>query len=373
MSTDQQRVVQLEEKLKLLQDVHEEEKNEMKDKIAELEGGGLADRLAKLELWMENQTSLAAYPPNQTAGGSRHISGESGRPLEIDDDGETVKGREQQLTLTFGSEDTLPGSLERFLSHYELVNEINQERGVRVWTKPSYRALMLRMALRGPAADYLEQEARMLSPWVKDDILIIERLRARYVKNAAVELHIIAFETAAQKEGEPLGEYMVRLQKLIENAYTEHPAFIKQGRVVWQFLNGARDKDVRETLIKEGWMKDSKVPREYEEILKMAEAVVNTKKASRATGRLGSSQSSVGNVNSIQVQPEGRTGQYNQARGSKKRSTSGGGRGGRNSNSSGNWYCYCCKTTEHSGGWKLCPKFRRENPHWKVGDPTPVF
>ena len=345
----------------------------MRDTINRLEDGGLAERLAKLELWVETKTAEASKTPAGTTMSNRHVSGESTGRDEMADSGDATKGREQQVTLTFGDDDTLPGSLERFISHYELVREINLERGVRVWNKPSYRALMLRMALRGPAADYLEQEARMLSLWVKDDVQILEKLRARYVKNAAVELHIIAFETASQKEGEPLGEYMVRLQKLIENAYTEHPAFIKQGRVVWQFLNGARDRDVREALIKDGWMKDSKNTKSYEEILKTAEAVVNTKKAARATGKVTGATTTAGSVSSTQFQSEARSYQANQGRGGMKRLTSRGKRGGSSNNTQGNWFCFFCKTTEHSGGWKLCPKFKKDYPNWKLGDPNPVF
>lgn len=377
MAVDKQRIAQLEEKIRLMNEAHGEEKQELNTTIAQLENAttdqvGLAERLAKLELWMETKVSETEVLPRQAVVGSRHVSGESkGAPGTVEED--VAKGREQQITLTFGEVDTSPGSLERFISHYDLVDEINRERGARVWTKPSYRALMLRMALRGPAADYLEQEARMLSPWVKDDRGIIEQLRARYVQNAAVELHIIAFETASQGEGEPLGEYMVRLQRLIENAYTEYPAFIKQGRVVWQFLNGARDKDVREALIREGWMHDNKATKSYETILKIAEGVVNTKKASRATGRVNSSGNTapVGNINSSQAQIETKSNYDNPGRGGRKTSFSGSNRGGRGTPR--NWYCYCCKTTDHSGGWKQCPKFQREHPKWKQGDPAPVF
>ena len=80
------------------------------------------------------------------------------------------------------------------------------------------------MALRGPLAEFIEQEANMQSlKWVKDDEGILGKLRDRYIKNTAVELHIITFESASQKEGEPLAEYMTRLQKLIGDVYPEYP------------------------------------------------------------------------------------------------------------------------------------------------------
>ena len=127
----------------------------------------------------------------------------------------------------------------------------------------------------------------MQQEWVKDDAGILGKLRDRYIKNTAVELHIIAFESASQKEGEPLAEYMTQLQKLIGDAYPEYPEWVRESRTVWQFLNGARDKDVREELITKGWMKDGKDSKEYDEILKIAEGVINKKKVMKATGKVG--------------------------------------------------------------------------------------
>ena len=97
-------------------------------------------------------------------------------------------------------------------------------------------------------------------------------------------LHIIAFESASQKEGELLAEYMTRLQKLIGDTYPEYLEWVRKSRTVWQFLNGARDKDVREELITKGWIKDST---EYDEILMLAERVINMKKVTTATGKVG--------------------------------------------------------------------------------------
>ena len=48
-------------------------------------------------------------------------------PVEIG----VSSNRELGLTMTFGELDTDPSSLERFLTHYELVDNINQERGLR--------------------------------------------------------------------------------------------------------------------------------------------------------------------------------------------------------------------------------------------------
>ena len=377
-------ILQMEEKMKMLQETHNEEKQELNDTIAQMktdihsddtEGDGLEDRLGRLEDMFKTVLlggSIKTMGQNSGTGErtteSRHVSGESTEGEQGDDDS---RGKEQNLSLTFGDIDTSPSSLERFISHYELVDEINRERNIRAWAKPSYRALMVRMAMRGPVADYLDQESKLLSPWVKDDQEIIARLRARYIKNSAVELHIISFETALQGDGEPLAEYMVRLQKLAHNAYTEYPEWIKQNRVVWQFLNGAKDRDVREAIIKEGWMINNKEAKNYEKVLKMAEQVVNTKKAAKATGRVGQT---VGNINAVTDSGPQRK-RSNPFRGNHgtKLPNTGSGRGTSSSAGQVNWFCYCCKSTTHSGGWKDCPKFKTDFPNWKPGDPNPVF
>ena len=371
-------LVMMQEKMAMVPEAHAEEKKELNLTITELESksnvGKLMDdkedgdttdtRLNRMENLLESLMNGKAQFPTMTGlttegrgDGSRHVSGES-NDMSTDEH----SNKEQTLSLTFGDVDTLPSSLERFISHYNLVNEINTTRGVKVWQKASYRALMLRMALRGVVADFIEQESRILSPWVRDDQQIIERLRARYIQNSAVELHIIAFEKSEQGENEPLSEYMVRLQKLVQNAFPEYPEWVNQNKVVWQFLNGARDKDVRETLIRDGWMIDNRTAKSYEVVLKTAEQVVNTKRAAKATGRAGQMTTPV--VNQVSTGPP-----------QKKRKSYGSVKGQNTSRSSGigNFFCFCCRTTDHSGGWKECPKFKVEYPNWKPGDPKPIF
>ena len=356
----------METQMNLLRQAHDEERKELNNTISTLEANvkeqrDVESRLTHLELSLsqswENKDVLRGTS-------NRYISGESDNMTEGAEHEMTmlnVGGREQAITLTFGDIDTKPTTLERFISHYKVVNEINTERQVKVWKKPSYRALTLRMALRGPPAEFIEQEANMQQEWVKDDAGILGKLRDRYIKNTAVELHIIAFESASQKEGEPLAEYMTRLQKLIGNAYPEYPEWVRRSRTVWQFLNGARDKDVREELITKGWMKDGKDSKEYEEILKIAEGVINKKKVTKATGKVGYEN------------------QVNTVVGRSRTSTPGYVRNRRISNNAGNstpganWNCFCCKTDEHPGGWRKCPQLGKLYPDWKLGDRPPIF
>jgi len=267
-------------------------------------------------------------------------------------------GRELSLSMTFG-EDTSPSSLERFLTHWELVDQINRARQVRTWKKDDYRACILRMALRGSAADWISQESTMLSPWVKSDNEIIAKLKVRYIGNTAIELHIIAFEQSSQKDGETLGEYMVRLQKLIENAYGKHPPYIKQMRVVWQFLNGLRDRDVREVLIKEKWMEDGENAKSYDEILKIAEGTLSTKIASRATGKSGQGAAAA-------VQEIGTVAPFKG--GSARKETPNSNSRDRQQSTKQKIDCYYCGSTHEGYGWYKCSKRRAENPKWRPGD-----
>ena len=368
----------LELQMGMLRENHDEEIKELNGTITELElsgkrEDGLAARLVKLE---QSFSQLGNMDLGTSRSNSRQASGESEFEAQV-----TSASREKELEITFGDGDTSPSTLERFINHYQLVDEVNSERGLKVWKKASYRALMVRMALRGAPADYIAQEATLNSSWVKDDTTLLERLRQRYINNAAIELHIIEFERASQKEGEPLGEWMVRLQKLMQNAYSDYPDSIKQSRIAWQFLNGARDKDVREELIEKGWMTDRKTAKTYDEILKIAEGAVNRKIAARATGKSGPTSSRPGGMfNAVQSRPgpgsTSSSGNSNRSSGSAGRERVSDPRQGKDSRTAregSNWTCHHCKTSDHSGGWKRCPKFRRDYPDWKMGQPCPLF
>ena len=324
------------------------EKKELESKLTSLqqrvyEQGDLEERLMKLE------TALSGKP-----------SATAGDDLVSDD---REMGKEKAIELTFG-DDTSPHLLEKFIAHYSLIDRINTARGVRVWKKPEYRALMLRSALRGAAGEFIENaEYIMLTTWVKDDQEIIKKLRERYITNSAIELRIIEFETASQLEGEPLSEYMVRLQRLMEKAYASHPQYVKQVRVVWQFLNGLKDRDVREALIKEKWMEDGEKAKSYDEILKIAETVANAKVASRATGQVNGQATKNGVINAMSRDPAGKKSPKNKGKylGSNNPYNAGA------SNRRENWSCWYCEKRDHEGGWQRCPLREEKDPQWKPG------
>ena len=160
----------------------------------------------------------------------------------------------------------------------------------------------------------------------------------------------------------------MRLQGLVENAYGTQPCNVKQLKVIWQFLNGLKDKDVRESLIKEKWMIDGANSKPYEEILKIAETAVNTKKAARATGKGGYLQNAnVSVVSSNRRGLQGRQGEKTKDNPRFRNQGEGGQTAG------GNWECYYCKTNNHGGGWFRCPTRRKDNPKWRPGDKEPGF
>ena len=117
-------ILQMEEKMKMLQETHNEEKQELNDTIAQMktdihsddtEGDGLEDRLGRLEDMFKTVLlggSIKTMGQNSGTGErtteSRHVSGESTEGEQGDDDS---RGKEQNLSLTFGDIDTSPSSL----------------------------------------------------------------------------------------------------------------------------------------------------------------------------------------------------------------------------------------------------------------------
>ena len=187
------------------------------------------------------------------------------------------------LSKTFGDE-TSPSTWRSFRDHYSLVREANIARGVALWQDPAYRSVELRLCLVGAPAEFLREEVAQGSPWVKNDADILDRLERRYVTTEAIEVRILRFEEAHQGEDESLADFLTRLQRLAGDAFSSESGDIKRKRVVWRFLDGLRDRDIRERLIRERWMKDESNAKEYDEIIKIAETARASKQAASLTG-----------------------------------------------------------------------------------------
>ena len=180
--------------------------------------------------------------------------------------------------------DVSPAAWRSFKDHFTLVRKANIARGVAVWQEKTYRSVELRLCLTWAPAEYIREEEAQDSKWVQDDEEILKRLEQRYVTTEAIEVRIIRFEEAKQGEEETLVDFLTLLQRLSGDAFASESTDIRRKRVVWRFLDGLIDRDVRERLIRECWMKDEANAKEYDDILKIAETARTSKEAAALTG-----------------------------------------------------------------------------------------
>ena len=311
--------------------------------LTEMKGGmdSITDRLGALE----------------DAKGDAEVKKEDQTPKDADEHTLFTPVREKQLTKHFGT-DTSSAALLEFLDHYKLCVEMNQQRKVPGWGDAKYRARELRFQLQGEAGVYVRQEEAMQEDWVFDDERIIEKLKERWLNRDCIELDIINFEEARQTDNESLGQFMDRLKGLGHRAFSEFDSKGMQQRIIWRFLDGVRDKDIRSSIIKERWMADRKTPKPYSEVLKIAETAHLNKVAASATG-MG--------------QPSKKIAVMSNRDGLSKDSTPRGSRGGKvvRGTSRGSvqaagtqFACFYCNET-HPGGWRSCEERKRKNPNWK--------
>lgn len=293
------------------------------------------------------------------------------------------------LSKVFGV-DVSPSAWRSFKDHFLLVKEANIARGVALWQKATYRSVELRLCLTGSPAEYIREEAAQESKWVQDDEKILERLEQRYVTTEAIEVRIIRFEESKQGEEESLADFLTRLQRLAGDAFASESADVRRKRVVWRFLDGLIDRDVRERLIRERWMKDEANAKEYDDILKIAEAARTSKQAASLTGhrhQVGGACAAAPVQSAVAASPPlpppaarwqrgpaqprsppgqltrppaGRSGQSGQSPTpqSGPRQRGGAARAGRFVGR-----CYYCGLP-HQGGWYRCQKRLAENPAW---------
>ena len=302
------------------------------NKLVEMMKGLMEEKLAPLtdRLQQLENTTVEPVPPKKDG----EVAGGSGVSSEISKI-VAKASREKQLTKKFGSDTSGPALVE-FLDHYTLCVEMNKAREVTGWDEPEYRAKELRFQLEGEAAVYVRQEETMLETWVNDDNEIIKRLKDRWLNRDCIELDIIEFEEARQGDGESLAQYMQRVKGLGQKAFGEFDPAGMQQRIIWRFLDGVRDRDVRSEIIRARWMADRKTPKPYDEILKIAEGAKHLKVAAGATGAYGSSQAKISAVQGQQPY--------------RRRKNSGP-------------ECFYCKERHH-GGWRTCDRRNRENPSW---------
>ena len=131
------RVKSLERQLELKeQSFHEERKElEAENKLLITSNSGLTAQMAGLEEdvhRLEQQVGKHATLEERMQNLEQRFQGQGqGKPLcsEQIHEPDRLTGKEKSIDMTFG-DDTSPHLLEKFVSHYKLVDRINQERGV---------------------------------------------------------------------------------------------------------------------------------------------------------------------------------------------------------------------------------------------------
>ena len=327
----------------------------------------LGDRLSALEDGSSDKKNVI---PGRA--GSDESGGENGGmgPYVVQ-----AHGKEKALTLTFG-EDESATALRLFIEHYRLAKNQNMRKKIEGWDIPDFRANELRFQLRGRTASWILQESAMGSVWVKNDEAIIRHLEERYLGTQCVELNIIAFEDLRQAEGETLAAYMTRCQEKGYQAFADFNMDGVQQRIVWKFLSGIRDADVRAQVIREKWMESSNRSKSFSEVLKIAETAKLSKVATAATGSGRNASGEVGKVAAMSRVDDRRRGnkkqrtessddQNRQVRSHHYSSESTGSGTSDNTSAPRNFQCHYCNETSHYGGWKMCEKRKKENPSWK--------
>ena len=81
-----------------------------------------------------------------------------------------------------------------------------------------------------------------------------------------------------------MADFLTRLQRLAGDGFSSESVEVKRKRVVWRFLDELKDKDIRERLIRERWMRDESHAKEYDDVLKIAETARTAKQAASLTG-----------------------------------------------------------------------------------------
>lgn len=308
-------------------------------------------RLGKLE-----EAQQATAGDNDAGHVVKAEDGERPKPERIVERVEISSGKEKQLSKSFGV-DTSATALLEFLDHYKLCVEMNQTKKIPGWGDAAYRAKELRFQLQGEVAVYVRQEETMGQDWVEDDNKIIDKLKERWLNRDCIELDIIDFEEARQGEYETLAQFMQRLKGLGQRAFGEFDAQGMHQRIIWRFLDGVRDRDIRSEIIRGRWMKDRKTPKPYDEVLKIAENAKLLKVAANATGHSGSGSGN-SKANAINVGAVTR-GAARKTRGFVQR-----GERGAQPPAPRSFDCFYCNQ-RHSGGWRGCEKRKREDPNWE--------
>ena len=300
------------------------------------------------------------------------------KPSEVRDDSLIIQepftgtGREERMELQFGVDnDCSAVALRRFIERYRVVRQINMQGKIAGWDSPQFRASKLKLGLVNDPFDYVSFESSMFQSWTEDDQQLIEKLMDKYMNVQAVELNILTFENAAQETKEDLAEYLMRLRRLVKEAYDGENQPEMDKRVAWKFVSGIQDKRITKKLMETGWMLDRRCAKPLEELLKLAEVTKQTEDAVAILDK----EKQGGAINVFQQEESGSFAVFSR-QGYDKRTNRSKFNSGDSSRSSGSqptleflkcWYCQ----KEHRGGWFYCSKRKKEDPKWRPSRSNP--
>ena len=374
----------------------EEQLHQIIRRLGEMKGfqDEMRSRLKRLESESTEQQLLKEGPKSSR----RTTENESSEHIQS-------TGNEKSICLTFGDEGiSSPEALQLFLDHYEITKEQNMARKIDGWESARFRANEIRLQLRGEPAVWLSQECgKADASWTKDDEQIIARLRTKYMSETpSVEENIIAFEELSQDPSEALVDYLARCQDFGFEAFGDMDSDSTQQRIVWKFLSGINDNLVRAEVIKEKWMESSKLAKNFDDVLLIAEKAFEKKAATSIVKEEWESTKiynkkeemdgkpdhiktkNVSKNNEIQADLLDAALSNSRAKHTRAKQTKEEVRVDRHGSSessngalsissfdsnsdTGKYKCHFCNTADHYGGWKFCPQRLQESPNWTPG------
>ena len=220
----------------------------------------------------------------------------------------------------------------------------------------------------------MEQQAVLDPLWASDDKAIMDKLAQLYYTSDAIEVRIIRFEEATQMQDESLSDFMTRLQQLASQSFSSEPSDIVRKRVVWRFLAGLRDREVRSQIIKEKWMENDDKAKSYDEVMKIALAALSCKRATQVTGMNRNNVAATAQVKHIENHSDSSEEETLVTQAQKKNVLSitqressqvaNRGKGPQIRKMQRKFKCFYCNKTHH-GGWLVCSKRLKEDPNWK--------
>lgn len=283
--------------------------------------------------------------------------------------------KEERMDCHFGEESNVSAlAMRRFAERYETVKKMNISLKIVGWDDPEYRAGKIKLCLKGEAFDHVQFASSMHENWTRDDKLLLENLKDKFVNIQAIEMNILHFEQAIQESKEGLGEFMGRLKRLVKEAYEGDSYQELDRKVAWKFVSGLCDYKIREKLLETGWMDTRIRSKPLDELLKTAEICKRKDEVSKAMTR----------GNQVAIMMDDNTGEaqnlvaaFNNSRrsstpssesktSSRASSVSRGSAGSASSSAKHEelFECYYCKR-KHKGGWFVCEKRRAEDPTWR--------